>query len=87
MLKGTTGTGFSFEISEERLDNYELLEVMAEVDDNPLLYSKVVKLLLGDEQAKNLKEHLRNEKGFIPNALIGQAIRDIFESVKEAKNS
>ncbi|MGT2800861.1 hypothetical protein Javan290_0020 [Streptococcus phage Javan290] len=87
MLKGTTESGFSFEISEERLDNYELLETMAEVDDNPLLYSKVVKLLLGDEQAKKLKEHLRNENGFIPNALIGNEIRDIFESVKELKNS
>ena len=36
-IKGTTSTGFDFEISQDRLNNYELVEAIAEVDTNPLV--------------------------------------------------
>ena len=37
MLKGKTKTGFEYEFDEKILKNYELVELLAEVDDNPLV--------------------------------------------------
>ena len=50
-IKGKTKTGFKYEITGERLENYELIESLSEVDENPLLLPKTVNLLLGKEQA------------------------------------
>ena len=55
-IRGVTSTGFAFEITKERLENYELLESIAEVDTNPAVLPKVVKLMLG-----NKSEDLKNQ--------------------------
>lgn len=55
MLKGTTKSGFRYEITTERLNNFELVEILSEVDENPLLLPKMLNLLLGEHQSKNLK--------------------------------
>ena len=39
-MKGTLSTGFEFEIDNERLDDMEIVEVMAGIDENPLLLPK-----------------------------------------------
>ena len=84
MITGKTSTGFEFSISKKRLENYELVEALAEVDANPLLMPKVVNLLLG-EQAAALKDHVRDEEGLVDVNLMGQEIREIFES-QQVKN-
>lgn len=86
-MKGITKSGFAFEIQEESLDNYELLEVMAEVDTNPLLVPKLVTMLLGETQKKKLMEHLRTEHGTVPIKLVTAELTDIFESSNDVKNS
>ena len=85
-MEGITGTGFIFEIEKERLENYELLEYMAEVDDNPLLLPKVIKLLLGENQASALKNHIRDEKGMVSAERISEELDDIFSEIEELKN-
>lgn len=87
MLKGTTKSGFKFEINAENLNDYELLEVIAEVDENELLLPKLVKKLLGDEQKKKLLDHLRTPEGRVPIEAISQELTDIFEASKDIKNS
>ena len=64
MIKGITKTGFRFEISDKALDDYELLELMAEVDSNPLLVPKVYEKLLGKKQKENLIEFLMKKVGY-----------------------
>lgn len=86
MIAGKTKSGFEYKIPKENLDNYELIEVIAEAQENPLLFPKMVNLLLGEEQAKRLKEHCRNENGIISTEKISQEITEIFESQKEIKN-
>lgn len=86
MLKGKTKSGFEYEVSDESLNNFELIEVLAEVDSNPLLVPKLVKMLLGDEQKKNLSDHVRNDKGIVPLDLISNEIMEIFQGDK-LKNS
>ena len=87
MLKGTTKSGFKFEINAENLNDYELLEVIAEVDENKLLLPKLVKKLLGEEQKKKLLDHLRTPEGRVPIEAISQELTDIFEVSKDLKNS
>lgn len=78
-FKGTTSTGFEFDISQKRMENYEVLEVLAEIDSNPLLVPKLLKLLLG-EQVEDLKNHVRHEDGMVSTDKLMKEITDIFES-------
>jgi hypothetical protein len=87
MIKGKTESGFEYEISKARLENYELIEALSEVDENPLLLPKTVNLLLGKEQANRLKEHLRDADGLVSIEKLSVEIEEIFNSQKETKNS
>lgn len=87
MIKGKTSSGFDYEIPKENLNNYELVEVLGEMEENPLLISKTVNLLLGKEQAKDLKDHLRTEGGTVPTDKMSEEIMEIFESQNDTKNS
>lgn len=87
MISGKTKSGFKFKISKARLENYELIESLSEVDENPLLLPKTVNLLLGKEQAVKLKDHLRDKEGFVPTDKLTDEIMEIFQSQSETKNS
>lgn len=87
MLHGTTKSGFDYEISDERLENYELAEAIGELEENPLIIPKVVNLLLGKEQAKVLKDHVRTENGMVPPEKMTDEITEIFQAHTQVKNS
>ena len=87
-VKGKTPSGFKFEISERRLNNYELLELIGEVDEgNGQAFPKVLKLLFGDDQAKDFKDHLREEDGIIPTEKISDELKSVLETIREVKKS
>ena len=85
MLKGKTSTGFNFQISKTTLDNYELVEALGDIDTNPLAITKVVNLLLGEEQKDKLKEHVRNEEGVVTSTTLMKEIEEIFKTQNEVK--
>ena len=88
MIRGKTSTGFDFEIDETKLDDMEFLDALSEVDENPLKFSKIVKIMLGEDQRKRLYDHLRNEDGRVPVDAANAAIIEIMEYSKdETKNS
>ena len=87
MLTGKTKSGFKYEISEERLNNYELLESISEIEENPMVLPKVVKGLQGKEQHDALKDHLRNEDGVVQLEILGKEVEEIFQSHNQTKNS
>lgn len=87
-IKGTTPSGFKFEISERSLNNYELLELLGEVDEgNGQAFPKVLKLLFGEEQAKAFKDHLREEDGIVPTDKLAEELKAVFNTVQELKKS
>lgn len=86
-MKGKTSTGFEFDIEDERLDDMELVDIMAEIDENPLLMPKLCKMLLGEEQKKRLYDHIRSEDGRVPIEATTNAIQEIFNSPGDLKNS
>ena len=64
---GTTSTGFQYEITDEAMNDAELLDALIEADEgNATSMMKAMNKLLGAEQKQKLYEHLRNEDGRVP---------------------
>ena len=88
MIKGKTSSGFEFEISKDVVNDYELVENLAELEDNPLILAKIIKQILGADQTEKLKNHVRKEKGIVPTDKMTKEIIEIFQKGgEEIKNS
>lgn len=85
MIKGKTSIGFEYEIAEDVLNNYELAEAIGEIDTNPLAITKIVNLLLGNEQKNALKEAVRDENGIVSVTELTNQITEIFQNHGEVK--
>lgn len=85
MLKGKTKGGFAYEISDARLNNYDLLEAISEATTNPVHMPKVLTLLFGSEQKAKFLDSLRDEEGFIDNSKVEEEVTRIFEKGKAKK--
>lgn len=86
MMNGKTSSGFEFTVDEKNLDNMELVDAIAEADSNPIAVTRIIKMLLGDEQKKQLYDHLRTADGRVPIKDVTTAVVDIFNSDKSGKN-
>lgn len=88
MFKGTTKSGFKFEIQEEVFDDYELLETLVDADngDNMAIF-KAIDMILDGAQKNKLKEHVRNENGRVPARAMVQELMEIMEASNAGKNS
>lgn len=84
MLKGKTKTGFQYEFDEKILKNYELVELLAEVDDDPLVLPKIFNMLLGD-RVEELKDHVRDADGVVDIEKMLTEFQDIFSTQAELK--
>lgn len=85
-ISGETESGFVFNIEANRLDNMELIDALAELDDDPLQISFVIKLLLGKEDKKRLYDHVRTDEGIVPSEEIEKELSEIFALSQELKN-
>lgn len=87
--KGKLENGFEYEVDVNVLDDMEMLDALAEAqEEEPLKINVVSKKLLGKEQRKRLYDHLRNEDGRVPVEAAVQAITDIMLDLGEdGKNS
>ena len=83
--KRKTSTGFVYSIDKNMLNNFELLDYFAEVDENPLLLPKLLKMLLGEEGKKALYDHVRLEDGTVPADAITNELLEILNG-EETKN-
>jgi len=87
MIEGKLKSGFEYKIEDHVLDNMELLDAIAEVDQNPMVISKVLKMLMGDDQRKKLYDHLRDPKnGNVPIVAVSDAVAEIFRGSGQLKN-
>lgn len=82
-----TSTGFEFELAEDVLDNWEMLEQLAEIDSgNTGAVVGAAKTLLGDSYER-LKDHVKSIHGRVSIKAMTKEMEDIFNSVKAGKNS
>ena len=86
MIKGKTTSGFEFELDEDVLDDYELLETVLKAEKGDGNMIKAVDMLLGEAQKEALKNHVRNEKGRVSATRIMEELAEIFQSCSAGKN-
>lgn len=83
-MKGKLKNGFSFDVDENALDNMELIDAMAEAqEENPAMFSKAVLLLLGKDQRKELYDHIRDDNGRVSVEAVTNSFVEIFEALGE----
>lgn len=92
MIKGTTSSGFEYEIENDALDDMELLDALVEMDEGAVTsYRYAIKALLGEDQRKALYEHVRNKKtGRVSAKAVFKEFGEVLTSAKEenaVKNS
>lgn len=91
-MKGTTKSGFKFDIDERIVSDWRLVDAigMAESDD-PSEQIKgtrlVADLLLGKDKQKLIEFIQKKNDGFVPATQMTSAIAEIIESIKDLKNS
>lgn len=87
MLRGKTETGFEFEIPDDILDDYELLEMLCQIDEGePLATVKMVDKLLGKEQKERLKAHVKDLCGKVSAEKLLEEVGAILNSCNQGKN-
>lgn len=88
MITGTTKSGFKYELGEDVADNWELFEMLAGLEENPMLLPKVLDAFLGVPQKKALIEHLRDkETGIVKTSAMEAELIEIMSAHKKLKNS
>lgn len=78
MITGKTKSGFAFEISDAVGDDYEILELMARVQNDFLAITELVDRVLGSEQKDRFKEHCRDENGRVSTERMMTEFFEIF---------
>lgn len=87
MLKGISASGFEFEIDEEVLDDWEMLELLQEIDDGSVgKIAKAIVFLLGKEQYEKLKNFIKARDGKIKASVMIDEFTSIMNAEKEVKN-
>lgn len=88
MITAKTKTGFEFTIEDSALDNWELLEVLSDIDDGKTQkIGAAVRMLLGKEQSDALKDHCRTEDGRVPTSAMMTEIGEIFAELRKNKDT
>lgn len=88
-MKGKTKTGFEWEVNATAVDNWELVEILAEADkgrSSALIQG--MKMVFGDEGYTALKEHVRglSKDGIVHSTAMSSEFLSFLNSISEGKN-
>ena len=88
-MKGTTKSGFEYDVPENVFDDMELIDALADVNSgrDGLQISVVVRKVFDEEQRKRLYDHVRDESGRVPTGSIMDVITEIASESTDEKNS
>ena len=81
----TTKSGFSVSMNPDVVDNMELLDALAQANDDGISIVKVANMLLGENEKRRLYDHLRTNDGRVPMKPFMAEIEEILNSLG-AKN-
>lgn len=82
-MQGTTKSGFKFEVNEEAVKSMEFIDLVAELDEKPMIIGKVISFMLGEDQKKKLYKHIRGDKKFTPAEDVNKEVDEIFDIINE----
>lgn len=78
MIEGKTRSGFKFSLDEEKLDDMEILEYLAEVEDDLSQLPKLLEIFLGAEQKQRLYDFVKKKEGRVSIKTTYEILLDIF---------
>lgn len=88
MVKGTTESGFDFEIDETKINNYDFIELMVDADDGSIpAMVKAIRLILPQEEINRIKDFVRDENGIAHIPAVYKVVSEIISYKGETKNS
>lgn len=73
-----TSSGFTCVIKPECLEDMELIELLAKLDDEPLIITKILDKILGEDMKKKLYDHVREKSGCVPVQAVSKELSEIF---------
>lgn len=79
MIEGTTKSGFKFNIDDAVLDDWEILETVDEIENNPQRIVHLAKVILGAEQYAELKKECTVD-GRVSTIKMNDAITEILNT-------
>ena len=86
-MKVVLEDGFALDIDDKKLDDYELVEALVDMDRGKVdRLADAVNILLGEEKPK-LFEHIRKEKGYVSSEYIKNTLLEVINGLKNGKNS
>lgn len=83
MVKGTTSTGFNFEIDPDVVKDMEVIELIADVAEDGSKMPKMLVAILGKDQKTSLYNHVRNDAGRVLFDDVNKEMEEIFESLSK----
>lgn len=88
----TTESGFTCEIAYDALDDIAVFEDLVKMEDPEvpepvrfLAQKHVLEMMLGQEQFKNLQQHLKEREGKVKTSSFFRELREIFRGFTESK--
>lgn len=82
MITGTTKSGFAYEIEEEALDDFELLEALVDVQEGRATgFVNVAERLLGKKGKRALVAHVKQDGGRASAKRVYAEIMEIFGAI------
>lgn len=88
MITAKTNDGFEIQLEDATLEDQELIDAVAGMQDGQLFdMSRLTLRLLGKEGRKKLYDHLRNPEGRVPPAAVAAALGELLNSFSAGKNS
>lgn len=93
MVKGTTTSGFKFEIDERLAGDYRLLQAITTAEDETASDVKklkasfdIIEFILGDQKEAFIEHVKATNEGFVPFAVVKDEIGEIMEASRKIKN-
>ncbi len=85
MLKGKTQSGFEFEINEQALTDFRLLDLLSAIGDGDFAASvKAVTFLLGKKQKERLYDFCTVD-GYVPADKVVEVFGEVMNACQELK--
>ena len=79
--------GLQFEINDTAVNDWRLVEMFNEIDENPFVVAKIAKFILTEDSYDKLLEINKDEKGHIDAGKVEAMLTDISCHLTQQKNS
>lgn len=93
MVKGTTTSGFKFEIDERLAGDYRLLEAITVAEDEKASDLKklkasfdIIEFILGDQKEAFIEHIKATNDGFVPFEVVKDEVSEIIANSRKIKN-